>query len=411
MEAKIYKMKNECRYSIIVTLAMVFAINLFNVKPVRSQAILIGPGDELKVDVFRLPEHSGNFTVRTDGTIIVPGVGAVAVAGLTSNEATTAISKQLSGRTTSNSLISVDISRYRPIFVLGQVMTPGRYDYLEGMTVLHAIAVAGGMNKIVNSDNSMSTSIIRERERLAKLRIDVENHEKTIAQLKAEATTIKASLNLIQTGKNENQEKDPKVNYEFMEAKRNKVAKLYDLLKSELIAIDSEVKFLNNKIRDSSEISELMRKTLLQYEALAEKKLFRMKDLTDVKRDSFLTNIEELNARAAVERAKQRKIEIEKQISELKFKETFEPLIEALETEKRLALLMEEVKFAEETLRNYVGISATLAQNSNFRSQIKEKYILFRHDENTMKQINATELTKLLPGDLLKVEIEGFFTN
>jgi len=69
----------------------------------------------------------------------------VRAAGLTSTELEAAVAAALRrGKLVHNPSVAVEIIAYRPIYVLGEVNRPGQYPYQPGMTVVTAVAVAGG---------------------------------------------------------------------------------------------------------------------------------------------------------------------------------------------------------------------------------------------------------------------------
>ncbi len=109
-----------------------------------EQSYLLGPGDKIRVTVFGEPYLSGEFNVNANGTVSLPLVEPVTVNGLTLAEAETEIKKKLADGFMDDPKVSVDILDYRPFFIIGEVNNPGSYPYVAEMTVLHAVAIAGG---------------------------------------------------------------------------------------------------------------------------------------------------------------------------------------------------------------------------------------------------------------------------
>lgn len=108
-------------------------------------AYRLGTGDELKIAVFGLDAASGTYVIDDSGSISVPLAGQVAVAGKTLAEVEAALNKALLDRQILKvPQASVQIARYRPFYILGEVQRPGQYPYAPGMTVLNAVSVAGG---------------------------------------------------------------------------------------------------------------------------------------------------------------------------------------------------------------------------------------------------------------------------
>ncbi|GBR00874.1 polysaccharide biosynthesis/export family protein [Acetobacter oeni] len=105
----------------------------------------LGAGDQIRVLTYNDPQLSNTFTVGDVGTIAFPLIGAVKAAGETSQGLASELSNALSSRgLLHNPSISVEVTQYRPIFILGEVSRPGQYQYLPGMTMQSAVALAGG---------------------------------------------------------------------------------------------------------------------------------------------------------------------------------------------------------------------------------------------------------------------------
>lgn len=111
----------------------------------------LGPGDKLRVSVFNREELTGEFTVGTQGRISYPLVGEVAVAGRTVQQFTAELTEQLRNGYVRDPIVSVEIAEYRPFYILGEVNRPGAYPYSPGMTVMGAVATAGGFTYRANS--------------------------------------------------------------------------------------------------------------------------------------------------------------------------------------------------------------------------------------------------------------------
>jgi len=113
-------------------------------------ASALGPGDVFEVRVFQEPDLSGAFRVGPDGSVEFPLCRTVKVGGLTANEAADAIAACLSGRYFKNPQVTVFLRELnsRKIFVFGEVQKPGTYSYEDGLSVVQAIAVAGGFTRM-----------------------------------------------------------------------------------------------------------------------------------------------------------------------------------------------------------------------------------------------------------------------
>jgi protein involved in polysaccharide export with SLBB domain len=93
------------------------------------------------------PELSGEFTVQEDGTVSLPLLGTIPVADRTAPEVQTALSEAFEKLLDRKALVNILSLERAPLYVLGPVKNPGSYKYAPGMTVLHAIALAGGLDR------------------------------------------------------------------------------------------------------------------------------------------------------------------------------------------------------------------------------------------------------------------------
>lgn len=110
-------------------------------------AYRLGPEDQLRITVFNDPRLTGEFRISDSGTLALPLVGTVSAAGLTTDELEQAIEREMKRRGLFRDPdVAAQVDQYRPIFVLGMVERGGQFAYQPGMTVLTAVAVAGGFN-------------------------------------------------------------------------------------------------------------------------------------------------------------------------------------------------------------------------------------------------------------------------
>jgi protein involved in polysaccharide export with SLBB domain len=102
-------------------------------------------GDKVKVTVYGEDDLSGEFQVDGVGNVGMPMIGEVHAAGMTTADFSAAVQQKLvSGGFLINPRVSADVTNYRPFTIIGEVNKPGEYPYENGMTVLNAVALAGG---------------------------------------------------------------------------------------------------------------------------------------------------------------------------------------------------------------------------------------------------------------------------
>ena len=111
----------------------------------------LGPGDQLRITVFNEAELTGRYIVGSQGTISYPLVGEVHAAGLTLAEFSAQLQTALAAYIRAPN-VSVEVANYRPFFILGEVQRPGTYPYSASLTVLNAVATAGGFTYRANQN-------------------------------------------------------------------------------------------------------------------------------------------------------------------------------------------------------------------------------------------------------------------
>ncbi|MBI1260829.1 MAG: polysaccharide export protein [Rhizobiales bacterium] len=117
----------------------------------------LGSGDKLRVNVFGEDDLSGEFDVTGTGKVSLPLIGQVQAMGLTLDQFSEEVANKLRDGYLTNPKVSVEVLNYRPFYIIGEVTTPGQYPYTNGMTVLNAVAVAGGFTYRANEDKVLIT--------------------------------------------------------------------------------------------------------------------------------------------------------------------------------------------------------------------------------------------------------------
>jgi polysaccharide export outer membrane protein len=148
------------RLTIAIALASFIAGGCSGYRPAPSafHQALNGPyrldaGDRIRVTVFEQESLTNTYAVDQSGHIAFPLVGSVPARGLTAQQMEAALAQKLRAGFLRDPDVSVEIDRYRPVFVMGEVGASGQYSYVPGMTVQKAIAAAGGFSPRASQDS------------------------------------------------------------------------------------------------------------------------------------------------------------------------------------------------------------------------------------------------------------------
>ncbi|MER8824338.1 polysaccharide biosynthesis/export family protein [Mesorhizobium sp. M0991] len=138
--------------------------------PGMAAGALFGVGDRLKIAFYervdveedkwggassasalrgllQRPELSGEYTVQEDGTISLPLLGSIPVANRSTLQVQADLMETFEQLLGHKGLVNILPLERSPIYVLGPVKNPGSFKYAPGLTILHAIALAGGLDR------------------------------------------------------------------------------------------------------------------------------------------------------------------------------------------------------------------------------------------------------------------------
>jgi polysaccharide biosynthesis/export protein VpsN len=132
-----------CGLTALLVVVMALAVTPAAAGAETALEYQLGSGDKLKITVFGEKDLSGTFELAGNGEISMPLIGKVgaknqSVRGLESKIAQ-ALRKYLRAPQ-----VTVEVLNYRPFYILGEIKKPGNYPYVSGISVLNAVAMAGG---------------------------------------------------------------------------------------------------------------------------------------------------------------------------------------------------------------------------------------------------------------------------
>lgn len=124
--------------------------------PPPSEKTVIGPGDIFTLQIVSEKDLPSEYQVASDGTVDLPYVQTIEVAGLEPQEIARVVRQKLmDDKILTNPIVVVQVKEYhsRTVILLGQVAKPGSFPLTPGLTLMQAISLAGGLSQIANDDN------------------------------------------------------------------------------------------------------------------------------------------------------------------------------------------------------------------------------------------------------------------
>lgn len=126
----------------------------------------LGAGDKFEIRVYGEPEMSGEYTVSNEGTINFPLLGPISAEGKTCADLETSIASGLADGYIKQPSVRCSITQYnsKRIFIFGEVNEPGSFPYRSNITIIEAMALAGGFTQGADTNKTKLSRVIRGTE-------------------------------------------------------------------------------------------------------------------------------------------------------------------------------------------------------------------------------------------------------
>lgn len=118
--------------------------------PSKDHRYLLGEGDQINIAVLGEPDMSMRFLLDSSGAITFPYIGELRLLGKTPEEVSAELTQRLRGDYLQNPMVTVTVTQFRNIFILGEIKKPDGYPWQPGLTVEKALALGGGYTDRAN---------------------------------------------------------------------------------------------------------------------------------------------------------------------------------------------------------------------------------------------------------------------
>jgi polysaccharide biosynthesis/export protein len=367
------------------------------------QSYRAGPDDQLQITVFGQEKLTGKFRVGSDGTISFPLVGSVAVANLTTDEIGKRLEKALASRMPAGLAPSVEISEYAPVFILGDVERPGPYQYRPGMIALELMALGGGTSRVRDID---VMQLAAQEQELADQRILRYAQLAQRARLTSElAGSGGAELHVPSSGDDElvsAQARQRIVADQVMLSKvhQSVIADQTRALGDQRASYDQEMSSLQDSITLHDQEVKLLEQQVNTEEGLAGKGLTITSKVLDLKRALSATKRNALDLRLAFARARQRQLEIDERVVELRDLQSKESAKELGEVDVLVARTEEKIAALQSGISH---LRSTTVKTRRSRT-VEPIYTVVRAEGSRHVEIVIKAFDTLQPRDILRVE-------
>lgn len=349
----------------------------------------------------------GEYTVGPQGAISLPFIGELDAAGRTAAEVAGDIGKRLQGEFALRNLpsASVEVAQFRPIFVTGDVNTPGEYPFTPNLTVLKGISLAGGLRRseagqrfardFINArgnasvyDSAQSRLIARRARLLAEVAGANELKVPPELQNVANANQLIGSEAALMKSRRERYELQLKA-----------LADLRSLLESEVTSLGQKAETQKNQLQLVKEDRDKINRLSEQGLATSTRRLSVEERTAEVESSLLDIDTAALRAKQDISKANQDEINLRNDWEAQRAKEL-------QDTEAELEKLKLQLVTSHELMSEALAQSAEALKFDTTGQSASIKYVLVRDEGQGPKEVVVDEHAQLRPGDVIKVSSE-----
>ena len=377
----------------------------------------LGPQDQLQIRVYDLrtgtgeayqwTAFNGDFTVGASGAVSLPLVGELPANDKTTADLAAAIAEKLQAKVglAQRPDASVEVIKYRPFYAMGSVDKPGEYEFRPNLTVLQAVSMAGGLQRV--PDDALLGYVrdaVSSRGDLRVLTVDRLALLARQARLDAE---IKGADAIVNPPEVQSRLAEPDVarlvreEQMLFESRRYSLRSQTEALELSKTQLGQQIDAMQAKDASLKHQLDIIRKELDQVTGLVNKGLAVLPRQLEVEQSSAQFESSRLDIQLAILKAQQDQTKADRDILELRNTRTNESLQEATEVRSKLAETQEKIDTTQTLiLQSQARTPLTMSGNA---LATPDYFIVRRIDGQSRTQI-VQEGDLVQPGDVVRVE-------
>jgi protein involved in polysaccharide export with SLBB domain len=395
------------RVFLVVTFAL---FGLRGVASAASNDYRLSEGDVLTFDFLDDDQLPVTLTVTPDGDVQFPLIGDIHVDGLTLAEAVKHLRTEFQTRDIlKNPKISLNVASFRPIYVLGEVKSPGSFSYVPGATVRQAIGLAGGAQTAATNPGDRVVARARLRGEMDGAQSEIVHEAiyaaRLIAQLEGRAIidlkdVPEASKSFLQ---NISVKSVMEIEQKILDTDRANTKAQIEILTQGILEAEQGLEILGNMKVQQEEIVAMNQQDLERVTILRKRELNTETDVSRAKANASNEKSRLLEIVAEMSRSRRELGSLRLELSKLKAERTKDILEKLQERELAINKLLATRKSSEEQF----FLMAVVAAEEAKKGTISFTYEIRRDSDGSPKSMPADLLTPVLPGDVIYVGIAG----
>ncbi len=350
---------------------------------------------------------SGDYAIGPTGSLSLPFIGDLPAAGKTTTEVAQTIGEELRSKFALRNLpsASVEIAEFRPVFVAGDVHTPGEYPYAPNLTVLKAVSLAGGLRRS-DAGQRFARDFINARGDAAVYGSERGRLIARRARLLAEESGAKELA--VPPELKDAPDADKLIAREsaLMKSRRDRyelqlkaLADLRALLENEVKSLSQKSDTQKRQLQLVTEDRDKMARLTEQGLATASRRLSAEERAADLESNMLDTSTAALRAKQEINRANQDEINLRNDWEALRAKEL-------QDTEAELEKLGLQLSTSRELMSEALAQSAEALKFDPSGQSATIKYTVVRDQGDGPKEVVVGENDRLMPGDVIRVSSE-----
>ena len=346
---------------------------------------------------------SGDYTVGASGTVSLPFLGELTASGKTTAEVAEEVGTkmQLLFGLRDRPSASVELAQYRPIYLAGEVQTPGEYPYAPNMTVLKALSLGGGLRRgetgqrfardFIRAEGDSSV-LVAERNRLLvrRARLQAEIAGSAEIAMPGEIKDMPEAAELLASETALMKTRDKRLKLQL-----TALADLKTLLRSEIESLAKKSETQSRQLKlvesDREKVYNLTEKGL----TVSSRRLAIEQQVADLQAGLLDIDTATLKAKQDVSKATQDE-------TDLKNDRDAQLAQELQNTERELDTIALKLGTSRDLMAEAMMQSAEAATVAK-QVVASVSYSIVREKDGKVSELPADENTKVLPGDVVKV--------
>ncbi len=363
----------------------------------------VASGDVLRITVYGDNGLSGSFPVGADGTIGYPLLGNLPVAGKGIEDIRKVIDDGLKVHV-ANLSVAVAVETYAPVYIVGEVQKPGKYEFRPGMIALELFALGGGQKEAIAEGESGSARLAGLRQEYADLGVQLLAQDVKRARLEAELDGRPFSY----VARDEIGTPDARIVQQVVEAERTLYELRREAVETELNSLEQQrVGFVeeidtlekSGKLRDGE--LALLNEDVKVASAMVERGITSKTQLREKQREISSTNRDVLEFGSFLARARQNLTVIDGRLVSLRGQRRGDAASELREVNIDILRLRRKMAYTVQSMAE-AGIAL---QKKDGSRQVAFRFSAIRLVDGKYQEDEVGQTDPVLAGDILRVSI------